>query len=116
MTNQQQRLTGFIKLMRDLDVVVEDLSGKPALAHLATWWRESGRPYLVELQKGRMAEPLWEEYAVLGLVPSASDEVVKAAYKAMMKRHHPDVAGGDDETAKKLNEAYEKIRNARGIA
>jgi curved DNA-binding protein CbpA len=33
----------------------------------------------------------------------------------MMKQHHPDVEGGDGEMAKKLNEAYEKICEARGI-
>lgn len=116
MTNQQYRLTGLIRLMRDIDVVISDLSGKPFSAHLATLWRERGRPYLEELQKGRLLDPLEEEYAVLGLAPCASDTVVRAAYKAMMKQHHPDVGGGDEETAKKLNEAYEKICISRGMA
>lgn len=116
MVNQRQRLIGLLGLMRDIDVVIRDLSGKTAREHLAALWRERGTPYLEELQKGRLLDPLEEEYAVLGLVPCANDEVVRAAYKAMMKQHHPDIEGGDEEIAKKLNEAYEKICIARGMA
>ena len=116
MANQRQRIIQLVGLLRDVDVVVEDLSGKPALAHVGNWWRASVRPFLEGLEKGRLPGPLAEEYVVLGLVPSASDEVVKAAYKALMKQHHPDLKGGDGELAKKLNESYEKICAARGIA
>ncbi|KKL61925.1 hypothetical protein LCGC14_2190370 [marine sediment metagenome] len=115
MTNRQLGLIGLLGFLKDVDVVIQDVSGKPVSAHVATWWRESARPYLEGIQQGRLPGPLEEEYAVLGLVPFASDDVVRAAYKAMMKQHHPDVEGGDEGTAKRLNEAYGKICHDRGM-
>jgi curved DNA-binding protein CbpA len=38
-------------------------------------------------------------YAVLGLRRDADPAVVAAAYKALAKKHHPDVAGGDKHAA-----------------
>ncbi len=48
-------------------------------------------------------------YAVLGVVPSAEDVVIRAAYKALALRYHPDRNPGSSEAAAKmaeLNEAY----------
>ncbi len=47
-------------------------------------------------------------YEIIQVSPDASAEVVAAAYKARMKKNHPDV-GGDPEEATRLNEAYEVI-------
>mgnify|MGYP002344123748 CR=1 FL=1 len=47
-------------------------------------------------------------YKVLGVSPGAPTEVIKAAYRALMKKHHPDV-GGDPETAKEIEEAYRNL-------
>ena len=44
-------------------------------------------------------------YALLQVSPRASDEVIKAAYKALMMKHHPD-RGGDPEVAKALGQAH----------
>lgn len=44
-------------------------------------------------------------YQVLGVSPGAPAEVIKAAYRALMKIHHPDV-GGDPQRAKEIEEAY----------
>lgn len=51
---------------------------------------------------------LKDYYKVLGLSPGAPAEVVKAAYRALMKIHHPDV-GGDAEKAKEIEEAYRQL-------
>jgi DnaJ-domain-containing protein 1 len=47
-------------------------------------------------------------HAVLHLLPSAPPEVVRAAYKALAMKHHPD-HGGDTEAMQKINEAYRRL-------
>ncbi|MFM7676223.1 MAG: J domain-containing protein [Synechococcus sp.] len=47
-------------------------------------------------------------YAVLGVARGASASVIKAAYRALVKRHHPD-AGGDADTILALNAAWEVL-------
>lgn len=49
-------------------------------------------------------------YELLGVSPTASPEVIAAAYKAMMKRYHPD-AGGNTEQAQRINNAYDVLRD-----
>lgn len=54
-------------------------------------------------------------YAVLGISRNAEDVVIKAAYKALSQRYHPDKFQGSKETANKkmreINEAYEVLGN-----
>lgn len=45
-------------------------------------------------------DPRLESYAVIGLLPSASDAVVKAAIRAAQTEHHPDHGGDADEFAR----------------
>jgi hypothetical protein len=47
-----------------------------------------------------------DAYAILGVGPEASASEIKDAYRARIRAAHPDVTGGDDATAKLLNEAY----------
>ncbi len=47
-------------------------------------------------------------FAVLGLSPGADRAAVDRAYRALMKRHHPDL-GGDAERAAAINRAYAEI-------
>lgn len=47
-------------------------------------------------------------YRALHLQPSAPDELVKAAYRILAKRCHPD-AGGDTTTMQAINSAYSLI-------
>ena len=51
-----------------------------------------------------------DPYAVLGVAPTATAAEIKAAYRALVKRHHPD-AGGDDERILALNAAWEELRH-----
>lgn len=115
MNEQRYRLIGLYGLLRDVDKLVDDVSGKSMAGHVSTFWREQVRPYLEHLDKRLSPDPLEEEYFLLGLVPTASDEVVRAAFHAMMKQYHPDIGGGDEEMATKLNLAYEKLAKARGM-
>jgi curved DNA-binding protein CbpA len=53
-------------------------------------------------------------YAILGILPSAEIVVIKAAYRALSKRYHPDVYKGPNISEKMadINEAYETLSNA----
>lgn len=53
---------------------------------------------------------LYQAVKMLGLrdISSISEKVLKANYKKLMKENHPDV-GGNEETAKNINEAYDLI-------
>jgi hypothetical protein len=53
---------------------------------------------------------IWPEHATLYLLPGAPPELVKSAYRCLALLHHPD-HGGDTETMKTINAAYEKLRN-----
>lgn len=59
-------------------------------------------------------------YKMLGVTPGADDEVVDAAYHALMKKYHPDRNRGNtvwaDVRAKEINHAYAAIRNFRRAA
>lgn len=62
-------------------------------------------------------------YAVLGLDSSATDDEVKKAYRRLAMKYHPDrvenlgeeVRRNAEEQFKKINEAYETIKKARGM-
>ena len=49
--------------------------------------------------------PDFDLYAVLGVSPDADAEAIRAAHREAVRAVHPDVAGDDDEQAKRLNVA-----------
>jgi curved DNA-binding protein CbpA len=53
-------------------------------------------------------------YATLGVLPTAEDYIIQAAYKALCKRFHPDIYKGADAHDKMaaINEAYEVLGDA----
>jgi len=63
------------------------------------------------------------DYRILEVSPDASDEEVKKAYRAAAKKHHPDKVSHLGEDVRKaaevkfaqVNEAYERIKKARGM-
>ncbi|MCX5943483.1 MAG: J domain-containing protein [Cyanobacteria bacterium] len=57
-----------------------------------------------------LASTVADPYRVLGLTAAASGAEIKAAYRALVKQHHPD-AGGDQERIIALNAAWELLRD-----
>lgn len=53
--------------------------------------------------------PEGSAHRVLGLAPGASREAVEAAYRRLIKQHHPDRPGGDAEKARALIQAYRQL-------
>ena len=52
-------------------------------------------------------------YETLGVAPQASDADIKAAYRRLARKYHPDVSSeaGAEEKFKAVNEAYEALRD-----
>ena len=81
--------------------------------------------YLDEPKPDAKALKPFDVYAALRIKPSATNEEIRAAYKARMKAVHPDALaalGLDEDFAKaavlasqKVNYAYNKIMRERGL-
>lgn len=52
-------------------------------------------------------------YDILGVHPDADEEVIQAAYQALVKKHHPD-QGGDHDKFQRIKEAYDQIEEGVG--
>jgi len=55
-----------------------------------------------------------DPYIILGVHRNTPPEILRAVYMAWAKNHHPDV-GGDLETFKRVNVAWDKIKEERGL-
>jgi DnaJ-domain-containing protein 1 len=100
----------------DLDAAYEELDGflkqDPAGGGKAAGTRAGG--------KAAVPEGLRRDFAELGLEPEASEGECKAAYKRLLKVHHPDRHAGHEGNMKKateksarLNAAYDRIEKWR---
>jgi DnaJ-class molecular chaperone len=49
-------------------------------------------------------------YSILGVPKNADDKTIRKAYKIQSMKHHPD-RGGDEEQFKKVNEAYQTLKD-----
>ena len=60
-----------------------------------------------------------DPYKLLGVAPTATDEEIKQAYRALVRKYHPDKYAGTDladmatEKMKEINAAYEQIQQMR---
>lgn len=52
-------------------------------------------------------------YKILQVNSNAEQEVIQAAYKALIKKYHPDVSNASHNLAQEINEAYEVLSNEK---
>lgn len=55
-------------------------------------------------------------YDTLEISRTASTEAIKANYRRLMRKHHPDHGGNNPELAGRINEAYETLSNTNSRA
>ena len=64
-----------------------------------------------------------DDYAILGIPPSATDDEVRKAFRSMAMKHHPDKVAHlgpefqrtANEKFTRINDAYQRIKKARGF-
>jgi DnaJ like chaperone protein len=108
---QRLQLLGFLAAIAKSDgnVCKEEVE---ALKEVASAMGLSDREVDSMLSLG--GESLDDAYKVLEVDPSASDDEVKAAYRKMALKHHPDrVATLGDDVRKAAEEKFQKINNAK---
>jgi curved DNA-binding protein CbpA len=59
-----------------------------------------------------MVLPLDDPYEVLQVDPDAEREVIRAAYRTLARKYHPDVSAGSRDRMAALNHAWGILRNA----
>jgi curved DNA-binding protein CbpA len=54
-------------------------------------------------------------YRILGITPDADQKAIKAAYRQLARKYHPDTRNDDasDERMKEINEAYAVLSDAK---
>ena len=66
-----------------------------------------------QANRGRFGEePVKKDhYSVLGVTPASEDVVIRVAYRALMRRYHPDADSSAEaaEKAREINEAYRVV-------
>ena len=87
------------------------------------WQGNMGSDHYSSSSGYRSTHNIENDYKILEVDPSASDDEVKKAYRKQAMKHHPDKVNhlGDEirkaaeERFAKLNESYERIKKARGM-
>lgn len=119
---QRLQLLNYLVVIAKADgqVPMEEMD---ALRFVSTGLGISQADFNSMLSMGDSADSLEAAYKVLGISSSATNDEVKAAYRAMALKHHPDRVAtlGEDvrQSAEKkfqeINDAKDKIYKARGL-
>lgn len=109
------------RALRNTDDILYILTGK-RMKHVAERVVNTFGDDLAKKVTNFFAGPEEEElppdspYYRLGIHPDAMDIVVKASYRALARKYHPDVNPGDEsaeERFKQINNAYDAIMKER---
>lgn len=123
-THEQPELRLMVlKLLGDI-AAIESRAAAQALLDAIAERINVARPTWEGFRSSGATAKLAADYAELQVAPTASDDEVKAAYRGLVARHHPDRlppeasaaarrAAGDKTS--KLNAAYARIQRARGL-
>ena len=123
--SQRLQLLNYLVIIAKADGIVSP-EEVVALKEIALYLGLSAQDVesMLNLESGAKASSSIEDaYKVLGIPPSATDDELKAAYRKMALKHHPDRVStlGDDirKAAEKkfqeINDAKERIYKARGL-
>mgnify|MGYP002772226913 FL=1 len=122
---QRLQLLNFLVMIAQADAVVspEEIAAlKEVAIHMGLSVEDVIQ--MLNLRSGSSAtSSLDDAYKVLGITPSATNDEVKAAYRKMALKHHPDKVAALGEDVRKaaekkfqeINDAKEKIFKARGL-
>ncbi len=123
-THEQNELRLMVlKLLGDIAAVDAHASGSTLLDAIAARLNVA-KPTWDSFRAGSRDAKLAADYAELQLTPAASDDEIKAAYRSLVARHHPDrmppgasaaVRRAASDKTSKLNAAYARIQRARGL-
>jgi len=99
-----------------LNDMAQEATGKSlgdlTLEKFEKWWED--RRHRQELGKA-LAEAIPHEYHVLGVLPSCTEGVLRAAWRARATETHPDRHPGGDQAFKEVSAAYQLICEHRGL-
>lgn len=122
---QRLQLLNFLVIIAQADgiVVPEEIQVlKEVAIHMGLTAQDVDQ--MLNLQSGAStSSSLDDAYRVLGISPSATNEEIKAAYRKMALKHHPDKVATLGEDVRKaaekkfqeINDAKDRIYKARGI-
>jgi len=88
----------------EYETIAVDLKG--VIDKMSSEWRKAFSSENVAAAIEDRAKAKW--FGVLYLTPDAPAFIVKAVWRALAQKLHPD-AGGDEEVFKELNNAYEEV-------
>lgn len=114
----KRKASSILRALRTADDVCRLTTGKRLNEILANATDIFGHQVLDESAKEQDEAEIARRlpYIILGVNPDSPDFIVRAAFKAHMKTCHPDTNKGDEEKAKAINNAYDKICAERGIS